>query len=89
VLLFALGRRVAATTLIALIPRGAPPAAIAADALRARHARASHSSLARRGMRWRPVRARVVLLVGAGLLVRTAWVLDAVDVGFRADHAVR
>jgi hypothetical protein len=88
VLLFTLAA-VVVTSLIALIPAWRASGRDSADALRAGTLRATLSSTrVSRMLVAGQFALAVVLLVGAGLLIRTAWALAAVDVGFRADHAV-
>jgi predicted permease len=89
VLLFALVAAAVATSLIAMIPAWRASGQDAADVLRAGTSRATHSSTrVSRLLVAGQFALAVVLLVGAGLLIRTAWALDSVDLGFRAGHAV-
>ncbi len=91
VLLFTLGVALVSSVLVGLVPavRSASPAL--QSALRD-GARGSSAGAAREGLRALLVAAEVALamtlLVGSGLLIRTAWHLQRVDPGFTASHVM-
>jgi predicted permease len=90
VLLFTLGVAVLASVGFALVP-GLVPARRLASALSAAGGRATASGLRRviqRGLVVGQIAVSFVLLVGAGLLVRTLYNLHAVDPGFELENVL-
>jgi predicted permease len=84
---------IAGLTLLTCVTFGVVPSLRAArqvdlNELRARSAVAGRSGRLRRALVLAEVVCTVVLLIGAGLLVRALWRVQSVDPGFRADNVL-